>query len=187
MEGSSWLGHNILQARWITITRRRSEWAFPSKKVDPEVYRWRHLMGDRWKWTVSEVKQKCQPPNWWHLGLDAIIHKGLSACGAQSFLTVSVLSFSLSLIILADFVCVRWCLFVSWDFYFGFGVTVKLMTGKEWQEIACFLSYAYAALECECWQLTFNLLIAKVFCFFFFFDALITSFSLFLHANTMKF
>lgn len=54
----------------------------------------------------SRSKAKSQPRSWWHLGLDiVIIHKGLSVCGARSFLTVSVLSLSLSSIILADFFC----------------------------------------------------------------------------------
>lgn len=129
-------------------TRGRSEWDLPFKKVDPEVNRWRHMTGSQWKWTLPEVEKKSHPPRRWHLGLDIVICTRLSTYGAQSFLTVSVLSLSLSLIILADFfvvvlVCVLRFLFRIW-------CECKSETGKEWRVIACFLFYAYAALECDC-------------------------------------
>lgn len=144
------VGTHVLQAWWITPPDGRSEWDLPFKKMDPEVNRWRHLTGGQCKWTHPVVEKKSHPPTWWNLGLDIIIYQSLSTYGAQSFLTVSVLSLSLSLIILANFFFLWWCLFVFWGFYFVFGVSVKAMTGEEWRVIACFLFYAYAALECDC-------------------------------------
>lgn len=115
------VGTHVLQAWWITPPDGRSEWDLPFKKMDPEVNRWRHLTGGQCKWTRPVVEKKSHPPTWWHLGLDITIYQSLSTYGAQSFLTVSVLSLSLSLIILANFfffvvvlVCLLRFLFCIW-------------------------------------------------------------------------
>lgn len=110
-------------------TRGRSEWDLPFKKVDPEVNRWRQMTGTQWKWTLPEVEKESHPPRRWHLGLDIVIYTSLSTYGAQSFLTVSVLSLSLSLIILADFfVVVLVCLL---RFLFRIWCECKSETGKD--------------------------------------------------------
>lgn len=58
----------------------------------------------------GEQKRRPSRRGTWVQAPDTVTDKGLSACGAQPFFTVSVLSWSLSLIILADFFCGGACL-----------------------------------------------------------------------------
>lgn len=145
-------GTHILQAWRITPPDERSygpyllrEWTW--KYVGEDTWQ-----GGQWKRTLPAVEQKSHLPSWWHLGLDIVIYEGLSTCGAQSFLTVSVLSLSLSLIIPADFVCVWWCLFVLWDFYFVFGVS------DDWEGMTSNSMFSFLCICCfGMWLLIINI------------------------------
>lgn len=129
---------HIPQAWWIVPPAWKS-------KNQPSLYRkWtqKYIGEDIWLgvWEKEPCSQLVT------IVLDILmVSKGVSICGVQSFLTVSVLSLSLVLVIPGVCVCVYmrvwWYLFVFRDFCFAFGVSVKTMTGKEWHVTACFLFF----------------------------------------------